>query len=289
MMSAGRGRPLMQEECAGEGSETAAARNHMRPRHADPFDGFAPCDWAWEFLRRNPDYVAARRMSVQRNLPLVTLVDGTRLLRLRRRYPQAERWGLYAFADPACSGREAPVFWLPSVSRHTVRARCSPVNTAAGATALTLSNFAAKRLAVIGVDGVPVVTMKADGINVGLAAHGWQVLTRPVSLTFELDAFHDLGPQTECLRLLQRLTEIDDPKKVGRSPWNNDERLRQALIALDGSLAGKTYREIAIIIFGEERAAADWNGASRFMKDRTRRLVAKGQELMNGGYRELLR
>jgi hypothetical protein len=279
----------MQDDCADEGSETAAARNRVPSSVADPLDGFAPCDWAWEFLRRNPDYVAAWRASAQRHLPVITLNDGTRLLRLRRRYPQAERWGLYAFANPEHCAREVPVFWLPNVSRHTVRARCSPVNTATGATALTLSNFAARRLAVIGVDGIPVVTMKSDGINVGLAAHGWQVLTRPVTVTFELDAFHDLGTQTECLKLLQRLSEVDDSTKIGRAPWSNDERLRQALIALDGSLAGKTYREIAIMIFGEERVTADWNGASRFMKDRTRRLVAKGLELMNGGYRELLR
>lgn len=289
MIVAGRGQPSMQGDCADDGSEAAAPCNRVPPRHADPFDGFDPCDWAWEFLRRNPDYVAAWRMSVSRRLPVVTLADGTRLLRLRRRFPQAERWGLYVFADPACSGREAPVFWLPNVSRHTVRACCSPVNTTTGTTAFVLSNFAARRMAVIGADGIPVITMKADGISIGLAAQGWQVLTRPVTLTFQLDAFHDLGTQTECLRLLQRLSEIDDPKKIGRSPWSNDERLRQALIALDGSLAGKTYREIAIMIFGEERVAADWNGASRFMKDRTRRLVAKGQELMNGGYRELLR
>jgi hypothetical protein len=280
----------MHGDCPASGAEAAVPRHRAcSTPEADPFDGFDPCDWAWEFLRRNPDYVAAWRMSAQRRLPVATLNDGTRLLRLRRRYPQAERWGLYAFADPACSGRDAPVFWLPSVSRRVVRARCSATDGTENGTTLTLSNFAAKRLAVIGADGIPVVTMKADGINIGLAAHGWQVLTRPMTLTFELDAFHDLGTQTECIRLLQRLSEIDDSRQIGRSPWSNDERLRHTLIALDGSLASKTYREIAIMIFGEERVAADWNGPSRFMKDRARRLVAKGHELMKGGYRELLR
>ena len=42
-------------------------------------------------------------------------------------------------------------------------------------------------------------------------------------------------------------------------------------------------------IFGDKRVAEDWNGASQFLKDRTRRLVSKGRELMTGGYRDLLR
>ena len=67
-----------------------------------------------------------------------------------------------------------------------------------------------------------------------------------------------------------------------------DERLHHALIALDESLAGKSYRQIAITIFGEKRVAEDWLGPSQFLKDRTRRLVAKGTELMKGGYRDLL-
>jgi hypothetical protein len=34
--------------------------------------------------------------------------------------------------------------------------------------------------------------------------------------------------------------------------------------------------------------AADWHSSSRSLKDRTRRLVAKGHQLMNGGYLDLL-
>jgi hypothetical protein len=63
-----------------------------------------------------------------------------------------------------------------------------------------------------------------------------------------------------------------------------DERLHHALIALDESLNGKAYRQIAITIFGEKKVAEEWQRPSQFLKDRTRRLVAKGTELMKGGY-----
>ena len=65
--------------------------------------------------------------------------------------------------------------------------------------------------------------------------------------------------------------------------------LRDALIAIDGKCLGASYRDIAIIIYGLERVRAEWVGASRWMKDRICRAYAKGKELRDGGYLDLLR
>jgi hypothetical protein len=65
--------------------------------------------------------------------------------------------------------------------------------------------------------------------------------------------------------------------------------LRDALIALDGKCLGASYRDIAIIIYGLERVMAEWVGASRWMKDHVCRAYAKGVELRDGGYLDLLR
>jgi hypothetical protein len=48
-----------------------------------------------------------------------------------------------------------------------------------------------------------------------------------------------------------------------------------ALIALDENLRGKTYQQIAIVIFGEKKVAEEWQGPTQFLKNRTRRPVAK--------------
>ena len=244
-------------------------------------------DWAWEFLRRNPAYRSDWRGSVPRRPPVVTLRDGTRLLRLRRRYPRAERWGLFAFTDPASAAPAAPVFWLPGVHGRLIRARGSRTKLDEAGSAAPLAAFAASRFAAIGIDGVPVVTMKGHGLHVALELHDLPVLTRPCSLVYELDRLDDLGRHTECLKTLQRFTKPTAAGAPG-SIFASDERLRHALIALDESLAGKTYRQIAITLFGEQRVAEEWRGVSQFLKDRTRRLVAKGHELMNGGYSDLL-
>jgi hypothetical protein len=260
------------------------AGDHAACCNPDAYDGG---DWAWEFLRRNQDYVADWRRSVPRHLPLVTLSDGTRLLRLRRRFPRAEQWGLYAFADPALAGRDAPVFWHARAMNRVVRLNAAkPVGRGEAAPA-TLAGFQVDRRAVIGGEGTPLVLMKGRGTHVPVAIQGLAVLTSPFVPVYELHDLDDLSAQTELLKRLQRFTE-PAPKPAPRPPFSSDDRLHHALIALDESLAGKSYRQIAITIFGEKRVAEEWYGASQFLKDRVRRLVARGTELMKGGYRDLL-
>lgn len=150
-----------------------------------------------------------------------------------------------------------------------------------------LADFKAERRAIIDVDGIPLVFVKGKGLSVPIEVRGLSVLTAPFTPVFELHDLADLSAQTELLKRLQRCTE-PDCKANQKPPLASDERLHHALIALDESLNGKTYRQIAITIFGERMVAEEWLGPSQFLKDRTRRLVAKGTELMKGGYRDLL-
>ena len=251
------------------------------------FAAYDPSDWAWEFLRRNPDYCAAWRSAVPRRLPHLVLKDGTTLLRLRRRYPHAEPWGLCAFSDPAIGPRQAPVFWSKSAFGRIVRVRAAHIAGRRRGSAIALSSFNVERVAAIGIDCLPLVLMKAPGNHVALEVLDLPALTLPFDPVFELEGLCDLNGQTEALKRLQRFA--DAPSKEAMRPvFGPDERLAHALIALDESRNNKTYRQIAITIFGESKVSEEWLGPSQFLKDRTRRLVAKGRELMMGGYRDLL-
>jgi hypothetical protein len=221
----------------------------------------------------------------------VTLRDGTRLLRLRRRYPRAERWGLYAFADPSVPARRAPTFWHLDALQRIVRLRAErpaePTKQHKSTALLSLSDFRVDRVAAIGIDNVPLILMKGPGSHVPVEISGLAALCSPFAPVFEISSLLDLGVQTELLKRLHRFAE-QGSNHGSRSTFAIDERLSHALVALDETLAGKTYREIAITIYGEKRVAEDWQGSSYYLKDRMRRLVAKGTELMNGGYRDLL-
>ena len=69
--------------------------------------------WAWEYLRRNKDYGRAYRASFTGRARPIPLNTGAILIREKRRWSDAEQWGLLSFADPEKSCDEANVFWRP--------------------------------------------------------------------------------------------------------------------------------------------------------------------------------
>ena len=58
------------------------------------------------------------------------------------------------------------------------------------------------------------------------------------------------------------------------------------LQALDATLAGASLREVAEGLFGTDTVAADWHADSA-LRARVRRLVRRGNRLMQSGYRHL--
>jgi hypothetical protein len=120
-------------------------------------------------------------------------------------------------------------------------------------------------------------------------AHGWHALARRAAVACEVEGLDELARGIDGLRTLQQLRNPVPRENTAPIPAAAQERLRQALLALDGSLAGASYRQIANTVFGEKRVREEWSAGSRFLKERVRRLVAKGHALMNGGYRDLLR
>ncbi len=62
---------------------------------------------------------------------------------------------------------------------------------------------------------------------------------------------------------------------------------RELLTVLDGRLAGKSWRETAVDLYGAKRVAAEWHPNS-WMRSRVRRLGRRAHGLMRGGYRDLV-
>ena len=60
----------------------------------------------------------------------------------------------------------------------------------------------------------------------------------------------------------------------------------ELLLALDGALAGKTHRRIAIDLYGAAEVDANWYEDGS-LRSRVRRRIDRSRRLMNGGYRDL--
>ncbi|MFC5357932.1 DUF2285 domain-containing protein, partial [Azospirillum himalayense] len=64
--------------------------------------------------------------------------------------------------------------------------------------------------------------------------------------------------------------------------------LMRTLQALDANLDGASVRQTAEALFGAERVKADWYRNTP-LRDQVRYLIRRGHQLMDGGYRDLLR
>lgn len=138
----------------------------------------------------------------------------------------------------------------------------------------------------------------ADGaihIAYGHGDRSMQICIRPVAakgaprlvVEFPSNASHAAAWLSALARFsrLRQTGEVD----TGTPPDPRGQRLFMTMRALDGSLAGRSQREIAGLLFGSEQAEADWRHPGQHLRDRVRRAVGRGRALMGGGYLELLR
>jgi hypothetical protein len=110
----------------------------------------------------------------------------------------------------------------------------------------------------------------------------------PAAVIIPLD--RDFVTRAEAAARLWRLAS-GRPRRRSSDHLTQAQRRRLALAlrALDGHLAGATYREIARALFGPTRVPTGPSWKTHDLRDRTIRLVRMGLDLMQRRYLELLR
>ena len=116
---------------------------------------------------------------------------------------------------------------------------------------------------------------------------GLPVAGTPLTVRLDLDAYA-AERAAAALRFWRAVTRPSSRRTDIRPPDREAARRILTLRALDGALAGASYRTIAEVLFGAERVAAEpWKTSS--LRGRVLRLVAEGRRLMLGGYRDFLK
>ena len=128
--------------------------------------------------------------------------------------------------------------------------------------------------------------MRTSDHAVTLNLKGARAFRAPVCLTIQIKGFK-LAAITE--QLLGRMPELiaRPPRTIRRTQYQIT--MRNALIAIDGEAVGATHFEVAAAIFGEARPREERMEEKRSAKEVARRARAKGRQLRDGGYRELIR
>jgi len=225
--------------------------------------------WAWEFLRRNPEYRA---------------MYGTG----DARAPTS--WGLLHFADPSLSALNADVFWRPDDCVDVLPMRLCRDPSLATGVALDLERLSC-RIAVASEASVQRrdILLSEEGRFLQLAIFGDGDLNGTTLMVAALGEPNTVMARTASLRRLNDLLFNKTMRKVLYPYESRAARLITVLSALDGWLAQMPQREIAATMFSKARVEREWNDPRENLRDQVRRAIGYGQDLMNGGYRQFLR
>jgi hypothetical protein len=252
--------PLLSEPCSGA--------VHWHPVAAYLYvlhlDGPA---LAWEYLRRNPEY---RR----------TWQD-------HRRGPQheAHRWGLRLLEDPARDARDAYPDWFPDPP--SVVQVYPDADPAADALPFQLWRLPGRKHLMH--DGKRLV-LTSQLVNRMLRMALSPALEDGMAHAYAVRAGGQLG---ERWRAIEAELAALDAAKVDRTavatgrPGRTPMLHMRTLQALDGTLAGASQRGVAEVLFGHAAVAERWHDDGD-LRAQVRRLVRRGQMLMDSGYQRLL-
>jgi hypothetical protein len=226
-----------------------------------------PAGFAWEFLRRNPGY---RRTFASGLDPADHAADDA-----------VRGWGLRFPADPDRRADEEAVFWHPDDFRSVITLKPAPTDWEAAPT--SLSDWPKDIVLRDADDGLHVLVRHKN------ASHQMRVID-PLPLPHSLVALIPLdqsAPQragaVACFwQAIRPKRPLKPNHRLGRR-----QRLIAILRALDGHLAGESYRAIAEAVLGARRVAAyPWKTSPA--RDSVIRLTRSGLSIMGGGYRDLL-
>ena len=228
---------------------------------------------AWAFLRRNPVYGVVWREGATRPVfeaaPFPVRIQSNADC-------QALKWGSLAWEDPHKTDGPASPFWAeaPMLEGEWV--------TGAPALPGQLARSGARLDGLRLIDGTLILKIE-NGENAA------QVRVRAGSgaaIGERLVLRHVFDPEsTDASARLEDLRRL--ASEPARAPPNGGRKIdRELLSVLDGRLAGKSWRETAVDLYGADAVAAEWH-ADGWMRARARRRGEKARLLMESGYRDL--
>lgn len=184
-------------------------------------------------------------------------------------------------ADPTRRADDTPVFWRVDQLASVIV--LAPTATIGAPPLITLADLPPDMIRRDAEDGAHVI-VRSNVINHQLLVIGALSDVAPLAAIIPLDV---TAPQRTdaALRFLRFIAHR--MRRTPPSPLRRRERLIAALRALDASLSGASYRDIADGLFDPSRIPAEpWKTAS--LRDTVIRLVRTGFAMMRGDYRHLL-
>ena len=227
---------------------------------------------AWAFLRRNPAYREAWRAAFEAPVPEAAAFP-VRIQSMADR--RALGWGLLAWENPHRTDGPASPFWAeaPMLDGEWATGAPSLLEFMAGSGA----RLEGLRLP----DGSLILKFEngSQAVQVRIGPGSEPGIHKALAVAVRLGQARAIGR----LRVLAHVAGKPGPHPGGGRSGTD----RELLAVLDGRLAGKSWREVAVELYGVKHVAAEWDPDS-WMRSRVRRLGRRAHGLMQGGYRDLV-
>lgn len=248
--------------------------------------GLRQRDWAWEYLRRNPDFQAEAYPALSNAVSRRPGTAQISLLKLRTPQPRAEAWGLKFFPDPDATALTASVFWTGVAYPGQLAISVTPRDPSVADKLFERTLSACRVQHLTDCDGSEHLLLQGRGCTAQVQARGLSMLSgQPVQMTLSVNEPYDISRGIDTLTRSEAI--FDQTPWADRDWTERVRRLRNGLICLDTKSAGLELRYAAEIIYGEARVKREWS-SSKALRDRVRSFLRSGQRIRDGGYRALL-
>jgi hypothetical protein len=224
--------------------------------------------WAWEFLRRHPEYHADYARACAWSRP-TEAPDA------------AAKWGLVLLENPEIHAREALVLWRADAQPGTLSARA---HAASSARAIDLWTEPGRKAIAMTPAGA-IVLLERDGDLYRLSFDGADALADKLVFEIRIGAPPEDSAELRTARAFLASFLAARAERHRLDPLA--PKLARYLQSLDGHLAGASYAEIGRAIFPGDPLLRSPEGRA-LLKDRARHAVHRGLALMRGDYRSLL-
>lgn len=242
-------------------------------------EGASRRQFAWEWLRRDPDYrrlPPSGRYRTSEGMPIIEPA------------PVAcrERWGCVFVEDAQLSVPEIPMLWAsgldPSVLRVEARAARSDE-----ADLFNLERWASNALLVAGGQGDEHLLLYGGRHHIHLHVVAGTLREGPVRFRFDIDWHDGCDQAVRTLRGFLHLCRFGELRPGGLD--RSSPRAISTLRVHDALSEGASIRDIGVMLFGYERVDSEWHAPGESLKSQCRRLVASARRMADGAYKDLLR
>jgi len=245
--------------------------------------------YAWEFLRRNPEYRIAYERSRASSHKPQSINSGGSFIRLKASSKAAEKWGLQSFADPDLNYLEAHIFWAHSSFKQALSIEFEQDKSSnISEKSIRFSDISCTRHHLITEDGRRETVLKSPFFWLQLYGQPPSPTKENSRIVIRIDGRKGMRRRLE---VLQFLAELRDNK-----PYDNEgqdlplmlQNFQFYLKILDLKPLGMSYKDMSSRIIGEDRTLADWDSHGCSLKSKMVRGASRAIELMESDYLGLL-